>query len=202
MITDLVSIIIPTRPGRPLLVMPSLEKQTYQNIEILIRRDYGHEGSAVLRNDMIFKAGGGYILNLDDDMVMEPNMIERMVKALEENHDCAFAYCNYHRTGNLRDDFFGSPWDPGILRKHNIADGKSLCRRQLFDRVRFDKGILRLLDWDLWLSAAKEGLRGIWINEFLFTSIYNGDTLSERPSWDHEFWEKWIRAKHGIEVTA
>jgi len=112
----LVSVIVPTR-NRPAMLtecLRSIDRQTYENVEIIVVNDGGEpvrdivdemglkrvvhlvdhrltQGPAAARNSGIRAANGTYIAYLDDDDVYYPNHVGALVQYLE-NHGSFVVY--------------------------------------------------------------------------------------------------------------
>ena len=77
-----VSIILPTHKGRNLSgVLDAIDKSTYRNVEIIVV-NVGKERSAQ-RNIGINKATGEYLLILDSDMHITPNLLEDCIGKIQ-----------------------------------------------------------------------------------------------------------------------
>lgn len=63
----------------------------------------------------------------------------------------------------------GIPFDVKVLTDHNFIMTTSLIRKEVFPL--FDESLKRFQDWDLWLTLAKQGKEGIYIDEFLFRAM-------------------------------
>ena len=64
----------------------------YSRIKIFTREERGY---AVTMNEAIDRAAGDYILNVDPDDWLEPNMFERMLEEFDDDTDfvkCAFVF--------------------------------------------------------------------------------------------------------------
>lgn len=121
------------------------------------------------RNVGIHQSSGKYILPLDADDLIHPQMLELGVRALEHNPDIGFVYTDHH---NLKPDGTTEQWnhseyDLNELKKDNIACYCSLFRKSAWHKVG---GYQRIgyEDWELWLSFAEIGITGKRIPEPLF----------------------------------
>ena len=128
--------------------------------------DQENRGGNAARNRGFDASVGKFVLFCDADIVMRPDMLERMLGALEEHPEASYAYASFRfgwKAFRLR------PFDPDFLRQMNYIHTTSLMRREHFPR--FDESIRRLQDWDLWLTMLEQGHVGVWIPEFLFKAI-------------------------------
>jgi len=137
-----------------------------------------------------------YVIFLDADIVMEPDMLESMARALDSNPEASFAYCHYLRQGTRRDPVRSRPWDAAALQRENYISAISLVRRAHLPQPPFDETLRRYEDWDLWLRMAVAGRTGVLVDRALFTAWYRPGDLSaagESPEWYRR-----VLAKHGL----
>ncbi|MFA6130704.1 MAG: glycosyltransferase family A protein [Patescibacteria group bacterium] len=188
MVHGLVSIIIPTYQHADAIpaCLNSIFNQTYSCIEIIIVDDGStdrtqevlvdyrnhatvirqeNQGSNPARNRGWREAEGEYLIFVDADIVMKPNLIEQLLQALETHADCSFAYCAF-RFGWKK--FRGVAFDALRLRKRNYIHTTSLVRAA--DFPGFDPAIRRLQDWDVWLTMVEKGKKGVLVPATLFTA--------------------------------
>lgn len=175
---ELISIIIPVYKHEKelVLVLKSIKKQTYKNVEVIIERDEKHEGAPVMRNKGLEKAKGDYIIFWDADVIGKPEMLERLKRQLDENTDASFYYCNYYFK---KKKMSGRVFDVEELKMNNYIHSTSLIRRK--DAMRWDESLKRFQDWDLWLTMSEEGKSGVWVDEYLFKIIAKGTISSWLP---------------------
>lgn len=192
----LVSIIIPHLWNRKLICLKSIKKQTYNNIEIIIIVDNEKKGPGGPRNEGAKMARGKYLFFCDDDIKLDINCIRAMVEMLEETQDCDFVYSDYKKTGTLKGIQQGQPWDPILLEKVNYVSTMALIRKEAFPY--FDETLERYLDWDLWLTMAKNGSKGFYYPYVLFTAVFKKSGISMRGSYDRIQKTELIKRKHGI----
>jgi hypothetical protein len=129
-----------------------------------------------------------------------------MLGALERDPGAAFAYSSF-KWGWKKFKLW--PFDYEKLRQMPYIHTTSLIRRQAFPG--FDESLKKFQDWDLFLTMAEKGGRGIFIGEVLF-KVKKGGTMSQwLPSFvyswpwlklkskdKYEAWKKIVQAKHGI----
>ncbi len=157
-----------------------------------------NQGAAVARNKGFEKSRGRYVIFLDADIVMNPKMLEKMVKTLEKNPDKSYVYSSYKfgfKTFKLWE------FSERKLQEMPFIHTSSLIRRRHFPG--FDEKIKRLQDWDLWLTMLENGHFGIWIPEVLF-QIKSGGTMSSwLPSFFYQcfpFWPSVKRYKKAVNI--
>ncbi len=186
----LVSIIVRTK-DRPLLLaeaVRSIARQSYANVEIVVVNDGGREvgevvaaaagttpvryiahercrGRAAAANSGLKSARGKYVGFLDDDDLIYPEHVTRLVSCLEGS-DCRVAYsqCECGEYERLRHGyrlqrrwpFVTSEFDRGKLIYENYVPSmcilfeKSLCRQV----GTFDEQFEIYEDWDFWIRLA------------------------------------------------
>ena len=105
--------------------------------------DFGNSA----RKKMIEEARGEYIMFLDDDNIILPTYIEKMVKCLDGNPSVGFAVCRIIHFGPLKEEAVGKP--PAILvgepvKLHHIDPLQVMVRTELMQKVGWDteKGYL------------------------------------------------------------
>jgi len=201
----LISIIIPLRNRLKIFeqCLDSIKKQTYEKYEIIIVNDGSTEfgpgdlgklmrkynflnaavinqenkGAAAARNRGFKASSGTYVIFCDADVIMRPDMLEMMVRALDKNQHASYAYASFRfgwKTFRLWE------FNSDRLKKMPYIHTTSLIRRECF--CGFDESLKRFMDWDLWLSMLKNGHTGIWINQVLFTVKSGGKISSWMPS--------------------
>lgn len=193
----MVSIVIPVYNHTEHLtsVLSSIVHQTYRPLEIIIVDDGSapsidakkysagdipmtwirqeNKGAPAARNAGLDKAIGEYIIFWDADVIAEPDMLEKMVNALEQGKDVSFVYCN-SQFGWKK--FRVHSFDPAKLREMNYIHSTSLIRRS--DAIRWDESLKRFQDWDLWLTMAEQGKKGVWIDEYLYQVVTHKGGMS------------------------
>ena len=158
--------------------------------------DQEHRGAAAARNTGFDASSGRYLFFCDADIRLEPNCLEKMINALEQNPDAAFAYSQFQFGWKTFSSF---PFDPERLKRLNYIHTSSLIRREWFPR--FDERLKKFQDWDLFLTITEGGSaqrtqgraersgRGVLIPEVLF-AVATGGTMSQ---WVPSFAYRWPR---------
>ena len=184
-----VSIVIPTyqHAGEIPLCLESIFEQTFTDYEVIVVNDGSTDGTREVlapylaridyieqenrggnsaRNRGFDQAKGDYILFCDADVIMRPDMLEKMLVALKSHPEASYAYSSF-KFGWKK--FRLWPFSGDKLRRMNYIHTTSLIRREHFPR--FDEKISRLQDWDLWLTMLERGHVGFWIPEYLFQCL-------------------------------
>ncbi len=190
---SMISIIIPVYNHQAALekALASIEMQTYQDLELIVVDDGSNQkletsnskleivlhrqenkGAPAARNKGFELSKGEYVIFWDADVVGEPEMLEKMVSALEVNAEVSFVYAN-HYFGKKK--MPGKHWSTQALKHNNYIHSTSLIRRESV--VSWDVSLKRFQDWDLWLSMVEAGRIGVWIDEYLFR-VDTGGTMS------------------------
>ena len=190
----LVSIVIPSYNHASALpaCLDSIFEQTYGALEVIVvddgstddtrevMREFRDEvtliyqqnsGANPARNRGFKEAKGEFVIFCDADVVMQPDMLEKMVKALDEHPDASYAYSAF-RFGWKK--FAGIPWSDEKMRQTNFVHTTSLIRAK--DFPGFDESIRRFQDWDVWLTMLAQGKRGVLVDEELFRVDIHGPT--------------------------
>lgn len=195
-LNHLVSIIIPHIWERALICLESLKKQTHRNIEIIVIVDNDQKGPGKPRNQGAHMARGEYLFFCDDDIILRPECIERMLEALERNPDASFSYCDYDKIGSLVGVEKSREWDPDFLMRQNYISTMSLIRKN--DFPGFDEDLERYVDWDLWIRMATENKKGKYIPEVLFKAHFKSGGISVRGPVDRLGKTNILKKKHDI----
>lgn len=232
---SLISIIIPSWNHGPELLncLASLETQSYSPFEVIVVDDAStddtqerlkavhvryplrvirleqNSGAPVARNRGAREAKGAYLLFLDADIELRPHALKAMADAIERS-GAAFAYPSFRFGWKL---FKGFEFDADRLRRMPYIHTTALMKREAFPG--FDESLKKFQDWDLWLTIAEKGGKGIWIPEVLF-SVKNAKgtmsrwlpTLFHAMPWHwvgwmprelkkYRHWEEVVKKKHG-----
>jgi glycosyltransferase involved in cell wall biosynthesis len=196
-----VSIIIPVynHSGALRKCLDSLKQQTFTDFEIIIIDDgsedgidyviheydedlvlrvYAQEnkGAPAARNRGFELSSGEYVIFWDADVVGTKDILEKMVKKLDRNEGIDFAYCNFNIGKKAMK---AQSFNEEELKKQNYIHSTTLIRRKNF--TRWDEALKRFQDWDVWLTMASKGRKGIWIDEFLFTIVASGSMSQWLP---------------------
>jgi glycosyltransferase involved in cell wall biosynthesis len=184
--TPLVSVVVPTHNRASLLArtLRSVQGQTLSDLEIIVVDDGSTEPVAVVprewlrvvrhehplgvsaaRNRGIAEALGEWVAFCDDDDVWAPAKLEEQLIEADREH-AAWVYAgDVNVDVDLRVISGGPPPDAAaavrdLPRFNPISSGGSnvMVRAQLLNEVgRFDEGLRRTEDWDLWIRLARAG---------------------------------------------
>lgn len=209
---SLISIIIPVynRQKELLLSLASIQKQTYRPLEVIIVDDGSREevelskleiakkleeisfqivrqenkGAPAARNRGFQLSKGEYVIFWDADILGNPNMIEKMFQTLQTQRESSFVYSNHIHAEKIK--FRAQQFNVETLKQNNYINTMSLIRRS--DTPSWDESLKRFQDWDLFLTLSEQGKQGIWIDEYLFSSLPTAAGISYwLPSFAYQF---------------
>jgi hypothetical protein len=125
------------------------------------------------RNAGAAKAAQPFLMFVDDDSKLREGALRTMMDALTTDLGASFAYSDtemvlypgipYPNPGGRRP---ARPWSHATLIYGNYVETMSLMKREVFPG--FDPALRRFQDWDVWLTLAEQGHRGVYIPEVLF----------------------------------
>lgn len=207
----LVSVIIPTYNRKNALaeLLESLARQSVQEFEVIVINDHGesvdqlkeifselqlkiinlkaNKGHVHARNEGLAHASGEFIMLCDDDDLITPNHIEKM---LDEIKDSDFVYSDvemveYKWEGTQRVPIkrilFAYELDKEFMRKFStyVSSG-SLYRRSLHNKIGlFDVEVNNYWDWDFILRVLESfKVKRVAMASVLYAFSSNGDNQS------------------------
>jgi glycosyltransferase involved in cell wall biosynthesis len=232
----MISIIIPVYNQAQKLIktIASLSRQTYRDYEVIIVNDgsrdsvdlvfanyyknlqtdnkylfisQNNQGAPAARNRGWQEARGEYLFFCDADAVLEPQALEIMLKALNDNPSVSYAYSSFNWGKKL---FKVGDFNPDKLKQGPFIHTMALIKRADFPAGGWDINIKKFQDWDLWLTMLEQGHVGLWIPQVLFTVAPGGTISSWLPSFAYKFLPflkrvkkykeavKIIKEKHGL----
>jgi Glycosyl transferase family 2/Glycosyl transferases group 1 len=162
----------------------------------LLARHPVNRGLPAARNAAAARARGEYVLVLDSDNELYPHCLERLVEALGEAPEAAFAYGileQFDRTGPVGlSGYFG--WEPERLVEDNYIDALALIRRATLEELggyTEDRRLYGWEDYDLWCRIADRGGEAAHVPEIVaryrlavgsMISLTNLSTLEAREA--------------------
>lgn len=138
----------------------------------LVRRSVNSGLPAASRNLAFEHAKGELIFILDADNLILPLGIPKLVAALDDDPEAAFAYGiieKFDITGAVGIESF-LDWDPDRFRYGNYIDAMALIRREALEAVGGYSEAPALGGWEdyaLWLAMAEEGMHAVRIPDFI-----------------------------------
>ena len=116
-------------------------------------------GVAAARNRAIELARGEHILPLDADDLLEPDAIERSLRAAEDP-SVALVFFDRRDFGELSGVYPSGPFELSRLKYFNQLPYCALYRRSLWESVGgYRTNVTGFDDWDFWIAAAALGVR-------------------------------------------
>ncbi|MEZ5394895.1 MAG: glycosyltransferase [Bryobacterales bacterium] len=212
----LVSVVIPAyNPERFLLeAVASVEKQTHPAWECVIVDDgsdqseapailealearrnprlrvvrQANRGAAAARNTGFRVASGRYIVPLDCDDLLEPEMIELCLAELERDPSCGFIYFDYRVFGD--ENYLQQPGEYNLYRllDENFLPSCCLVDKRAWESVGgYDEWHRwSYEDWSFFLNLGKRGYFGRYIPKPLYRYRKHGPGLHETGVERHE----------------
>ncbi|NOU93590.1 glycosyltransferase [Paenibacillus sp. LMG 31456] len=230
MAESLISIIIPTynRLGYISELIESLWRQTYRHLQIIVVNDAGEPVDVIkelypelditivnmnqnlkhvhARNRGLELVKGDYIMLCDDDDLLIPTHIERM---LQEIADADLVYSDveifdYILQGNTRratERFvFAYEHDEKAMRRFStFVSSGCLYRRALHDRLGpFDTEMYHYWDWDFFLRSVElYRVKRVPVASALYAFSQQGGNMSGQHEDMRPYLDK-LSAKHGL----
>jgi len=144
----------------------------FQNRITYIYQD--NHGASSARNRGARDAHGEFLLFCDADLKLSPDILKTMHDTLVENPSSAFVYSSF-KYGWKEFPLF--PFSASKLETMPYIHSTSMLRKEWF--TPFDETLTKFQDWDFFLSIAKKGGEGKWINEYLFTVLPHKGGMSQ-----------------------
>lgn len=225
----MISVIIPAYNASKTIgrCLQSVFAQTHKDIEIIIVNDGStddlagallgvigkfalyeqeNQGAPAARNFGFKQSHGDLVIFLDADIVMKPKMLEKLYLALKVAPEADFAYSSFY-WGWKRFKLW--PFSYEKLKVMPYIHTSALIRREVFPG--FDPALKKFQDWDLFLTIAENGGKGVFVPEALFKVASQGTISSWLPSFVYKLSflklkvkdkylnaERTIRRKHKI----
>jgi glycosyltransferase involved in cell wall biosynthesis len=128
-----------------------------------------NQGVSVARNNGIAISAGRYVLPLDADDMLAPQMLERTVALLETNRSVSVGFVDWQLIGPTSTTLAAGPWDLESMCVVNRIPYCSLYRRGVWAVTGGYNPKQRLWeDFDFWLACIENGVQAERIAEPLF----------------------------------
>lgn len=222
----MISIIIPiyNQANKLSKCLDSILKQSYKNYEVIVVDDASKDdvvgvinkykkllnvncyrlnvnsGAPAARNKGFKESRGEYLLFCDADVILEQDVLETMLNALNKHFEASYAYSSFLWGRKL---FKLWPFDAEKLKQMPYIHSTSLIRRAHFPSNGWDESIKKLQDWDLWLTMLKQRHTGVWVDKILFKAHPKGTMSSWLPSFAYKlmpFLPSVKRYKKAVEI--
>jgi len=129
-----------------------------------------------------------FILMIDNDIIANKGMIDKLVRTLDECKDenVAYAYASFEFKGYVNIKFIAKKFDVKRLLNNNYISSNSLIKTSIIEKIDFvyDNKYKRLLDWAYWLKLLKNGYIGISCSEAHFIAKSSANDVSAGSSKD------------------
>ena len=153
-------------------------------------------GACRARNKGAEIARGEYLAFQDSDDIWHKDKLEKQIRFLEQrNYD--FTFCGMTRImlGDEKKRYYYPNEDIDesksifyqLLYLNRVGTQTIFCKRQCFEKIRFDESLKRFQDWDLALQAAKNFKVG-YLKESLVDSYIQLDSISQSKKANSDAW--------------
>lgn len=228
---SLISVVIPTynRPGALAELLEALLRQRYEPMEILVVNDGGEPVDGVCamypeldvriidlpvnrkhvhaRNAGLAAARGEYVMLCDDDDLILPGHIDRMLVAIQ---GCDLVYTDVEMFDYRHDEhgtrvpisrlLFAYEYDREAMKKFStFVSSGCLYRRSVHDHIgAFDASLYHYWDWDFFLTVSERfRVKRLPVASALYAFSSQGDNLSGNHEDMRPYLDK-LSEKHGL----
>ena len=156
-----------------------------------------HGGAPKARNKGLSFATGEYVWHLDADCYLKPGHVARMLEEFKAVPDADFIYSGYEGTEGAG-EFASESFNPYSLTCGNYISSMAPIKRE--KAPRWDESLKAAQDWDYWLTAVKQGCKGVFVEGAGFIADTPNSGISS-IAWNAENRDQTIltvRHKHGI----
>lgn len=170
-----VSVITASLPDRNKLLLQALncvDAQTYPVAEHYVGIDIRREGGAAMKNSLIDMVETEWIQILDDDDILMPHHIGRLMREAADDVDVIYSYAQ----GENYSGWYNVPFNPDALFENCNISHNAIVRKSLFDRIgKF--GTEYGYDWTFWCRAVAAGAKFVCVPEV---------------TWEYRLSENWL----------
>lgn len=169
------TIIIPNKVGQnPFLTLESLAYSTYKNFELYVIGDY-EENACKARNRGFRYVSTPYVLFSDNDINWYCDSIQIMMDLLKSHPEKSFVYGSF-RLNDVSGHNGTVHYNKDLLKNQNWISGNSIIRTEHFPG--WDENLVRLQDWDVWLTMMEQGHTGIFCEKEIFQTPDRPDGIT------------------------
>lgn len=162
----------------------------------VIRQENG--GAAKARNAGIARSLGEFILPLDADDVIDPQMIEKCLSEIEKNDQYGFVYTDTKVFGDFTGTLIRPEYDFYRLLMRNYVVVSSMIRKKAWEDVGgYDENMHGgYEDWEMYIRMGSAGYEGKLLKEALFSYREHGISKNKEATEKHALNVGYIREKH------
>ncbi len=196
----LISVVVPCRVGEKIRTLPSLARQTYRNLEIIIEYDTEEKGASHTRNLGARKAQGDYLFFCDNDLELHPDCLANLYLTIKQSGK-KWVFGKFIIDGILFNEGrdINPPQDPkSLIDYFYCVSTMSLIERSI--APVFDNAMRKYEDWDLWVTLAERGYWPAFCDHILFSTLNRPGGVCEAGSGDNAEWIKKLYRKHGVDL--
>ncbi len=132
-------------------------------------------GRGASRNKAIDIANGRYIAILDADDIALPQRLEKQFKYMEDNKDVDLLFTWVYfidEYGNILREFKPEKYKFKEIRKyffkeHLTVHPSMMIKSDILKKIKYDEGLVRSQDYDLWIKCIAKNYKFDVIEEFL-----------------------------------
>jgi glycosyltransferase involved in cell wall biosynthesis len=144
-------------------------------------------GVAAARNAGIAAARGRYILPLDADDLIAPEMLADCVRLLDADPTAGIACCDRQDFGDIEQVVEAGPFELQRLKYFNQVAYCSMYRRAVWEATGGYRGnVDGFDDWDFWIAAAARGVTALHLPRPHLKHRRRGDSFMWKLLGDYE----------------
>jgi len=136
-----------------------------------------NQGLSASRNNGIAMARGVYILPLDADDGIEPEMLAETSAVLQQQPEVGFVYTDVKMFGDEITTWSGGDYRLEKLLLDCILIVTTLFRRQAWEQVGGFRPMIGYEDWDFWIGLAEVGWQGLHLKRPLVRYRRTGGSM-------------------------
>lgn len=139
-------------------------------------------------NEAIKISKGDYVGLFDHDDILWPNALYEVVKSLNDDNTIDFIYTDEDKIVEIKskhsEPFFKPDWNPQLLRTCNYITHFSVFRRELLDKVGFERGDYNgAQDWEMIMRASRQAKNIHHIPKILYSwRVHDNSTAKDMGS--------------------
>lgn len=160
-----------------------------------------HCGLAAARNTGFRAAAAEFVLPLDDDNRLLAPYFTKAINLLHRHPSIGMVYGDRVDFGAVHQRYRPGPLRRDQLLQSNTVDACAVFRRSLWlECGGYDENLTAFEDWDLWLTAVRQGLQCCYLPEPCFEYRVREHSMLHRHLADaeeHSEIMSYLRRKHG-----